>query len=315
MSRIDEALRRVAVVEPASRTLVPLSLDAYPQEDADRTPEVSDERGGRANRHSGPAQKTGSTASVARLIGSTIAAPRAVGGRTLTGFSDGVEGKVVGDQETSPISVEQYRRLATTLHQLQAERTIKSLMITSALPREGKTLTATNLALTLSESYGRKVLLVDADLRRPSLHEVFRLPNERGLRDGIRADGAALPLIDVSARLTVLPAGRPDPDPLAALSSNRMRSLLQEAASRFDWVILDTPPIGLLPDANLMRGLADGVLFVIGAGSTGYQQVRRAIAELGQDCILGTVLNRVETASMPVDEYYSHYYASDSSSA
>jgi len=307
MSRIDEALRRAAVGDPVSRPAAQTTLEAYPAEGADTITSTKEVRSSRPSRRRDAPIPPSSTG----MIGLTIAGPRGVSGRTLATFSESVEGKVVVDQETSNVSIEQYRRLATVLHQIQAERQIKSLMITSALPREGKTLTATNLALTLSESYGRRVLLVDADLRRPSLHEVFSLPNETGLRDGLRADATALPLIDVSPRLTVLPAGRPDSDPLAGLASNRMRALLQEAAVRFDWVILDTPPIGVIPDASLLNGLADGVLLVIGAASTSYQHVRRAIAELGQDRIIGTVLNRVEPSSMHADGYYRDYYGAD----
>jgi capsular exopolysaccharide synthesis family protein len=191
-------------------------------------------------------------------------------------------------------AVEQYRRLAATLHQLQAERGVKTLMITSAVPREGKTLTATNLALTLSESYGLKVLLVDADLRRPSVHEIFKLPNTTGLSDCLRHDRGHLQLVEVSRCLTVLPAGRSTSDPMAQLTSDRMKALVKEAADRYDWVILDTPPIGLLPDAQLLTGVADGVIVVIGAGSTPYTLVQRVVNELGADNIIGTVLNRVE---------------------
>src|SRR5205809_576306 len=117
-------------------------------------------------------------------------------------------------------AVEQYRRLAAALHHTQLERDTKVLMITSASPGEGKTLTATNLALTLSESYRRNVLLIDADLRRPSIHQMFQLPNVLGLSDGLHSmTEEKLSLIQVSDTLTVLLAGRPDPDPISGLTS------------------------------------------------------------------------------------------------
>ena len=102
--------------------------------------------------------------------------------------------------QTSHLAVEQYRRLAATLHGLQAERGLKTLMVTSTLPEEGKTLTIANLALTLSESYKRRVLLIDADLRRPSIHEVFGLPNQSGLTEGLRAESGQLSVLEVSPR-------------------------------------------------------------------------------------------------------------------
>ena len=116
------------------------------------------------------------------------------------------------------------------------------------------------MRLTLSESYGRRVLVIDADLRRPSIHEVFGLDNRAGLAEGLRTGATgSLPVIQVSPTLTVLTAGTPDQRPMAGLTSERMASILKEAASRFDWVLLDTPPIGLISDAQLLSELVDGV--------------------------------------------------------
>jgi capsular exopolysaccharide synthesis family protein len=227
-------------------------------------------------------------------------------------FDPAVEGKLVLGPGASAVSVEQYRRLAATLHELQQERDLKTLMVTSSLPKEGKTLTVVNLALTLSESYARRVLLIDADLRRPSVHDVLNLHNGTGLSEALRSDRAELPFRRVSALLTVLTAGKADNNPMALLTSQRMRRLLDEAAARFDWVLLDTPPVGFMPDAGLLAGITRAVLFVIAAGSTPYQLVQRATAELGHDSIVGTVLNRIDEEHIPATGYYSHYYAADS---
>src|SRR5438128_2173976 len=165
-------------------------------------------------------------------------------------------GKLVGTPGIAAPCVEQYRKLAATLHHLQLERNVRVLMISSAVPAEGKTLTAANLSLTLSESYGRRVLLIDADLRRPSLHQLFDLPNLSGLGDGLRSQTERLlPLVQVSPRLTILPAGRPDPDPMVGLTSPRMRRVPSEAAEVFDWVVVDTPPIGVLTDGRLLADM------------------------------------------------------------
>ena len=116
----------------------------------------------------------------------------------------GVAEKVVVDAETNPASVEQYRRLAAVLHHAQNERGIRVIMVASALAGEGKTLTASNLALTLSASpTSSRVLLIDADLRRPSLHQLFELPSLSGLSDGLRSvEDRKLTLVEVSTRLT-----------------------------------------------------------------------------------------------------------------
>ena len=134
--------------------------------------------------------------------------------------------------ETPSAAVEQYRKLAATLHLANVEQELKVIMVTSAVPGDGKTLTAANLALTLSESYRRRVLLVDADLRRPSLYDIFQLPNMAGLTDWLKASSQRkLPVVRVSEYLTFLPAGRPDPDPIGGLTSDRMCRLLKDAAA------------------------------------------------------------------------------------
>jgi capsular exopolysaccharide synthesis family protein len=212
---------------------------------------------------------------------------------------------------SSTVSLEQYRRLAAVLHEEQVQRQLKTVMITSALPREGKTLTVVNLALTLSESYARKVLVIDADLRWPGVHTVLNVPNEKGLSEALRDGDQELPFIALTSRLTALTAGRPGQSPLAGLTSNRMGQVIEECAARFDWVLIDTSPVGVLPDAQVLARLIGAVIFVIGAGVTPAATVERAIAELGgPDSIIGTVLNRVEERRIPEAGYYGQYEAS-----
>ena len=171
--------------------------------------------------------------------------------------------KLVVTPSISPVSLEQYRRLAATLHRRQTESRIKTVMVASTMAGEGKTLTAVNLALTFSESYGRNVLLIDGDLRRPTTHAVLEVPNILGSGIGIKQEtDQKLSLIQVSQRLSVLTAGQPDADPMSRLASDRMRRVLMEAASQFDWVIIDTPPVGTVPDANILSTMADVVLLV-----------------------------------------------------
>ena len=205
---------------------------------------------------------------------------------------------------------EQYRRLAATLHEAQATRGLKSLVVTSAVPKEGKTLTTINLALTFSESYGRKVLLIDADLRRPSVHEVLRIPNKAGLSQALRSAGPLqLATISVTPNLDVLPSGRVEKEPLAALSSARMPALLEYAKARYDWVIIDTPPLALMSDATIVAGLTQAVVFVIRAGATPYAVISKALENLGREVVLGTVLNGVNEAHTSAESYYGHYYS------
>jgi len=216
--------------------------------------------------------------------------------------------KLVVTERPEQSTIEQYRKLAATLHHAQAGRQLKGVMVSSAVSGDGKTLTSTNLALTLSESYRRRVLLIDADLRRPSVHEVFQVKNVTGLTDSLKAENdRRLPLIQASAYLSLLLAGRPDSDPMSGLTSSRMRRLIGEAAATFDWVIIDTPPVVLLPDANLLAAMVDAAILVIGAGKTPHKLIMRAIDALGRNRILGVVLNRVDPSCLAGGYGYGYY--------
>jgi capsular exopolysaccharide synthesis family protein len=231
----------------------------------------------------------------------------------LQRLNAGLARKVVIDQSMLPASREQYRRLAATLHHAQAANGVKVILVASAVAGEGKTLTTSNLALTFSESYQRSVLLIDADLRKPSQHAVFQVPASPGLTEGLSAiPERKLLLHQITPRLTLLPGGRSSGDPMAGLTSDRMRRLILEARESFDWVLIDTPPVGLLTDASLLASWVDAALIVIKAGSTPYPLVQRAVDALGRDRVIGAVLNR---ATVPPNhgsgyEYYGRYYQS-----
>jgi capsular exopolysaccharide synthesis family protein len=203
--------------------------------------------------------------------------------------------KLVVASNAKLFCVEQYRKLCASLLQAQAERGLRVILVTSALPAEGKTLTAVNLALTFSESYRRRVLLIDADLRHPAVHKVFQAPNHEGLSETLRSPiERPIPLVRLSAELSLLSAGAADQDPMRGLTSERMKRVIAFAAERFEWVIVDTPPVAVLPDAKLLTSMADGVLVVVRAGGTPLAVVQKAIDAVGRDRIVGVVLNRVD---------------------
>jgi capsular exopolysaccharide synthesis family protein len=205
------------------------------------------------------------------------------------------------------LSLEQYRRLAASLHDAQIERGLRAVVVTSTAPKEGKTLTAVNLALTFSESYGRRVLLIDADLRRPAIHQVLGIPNERGLSDVFRSDRLDPALVQVSPMLSVLTAGRSEQNPLAGLSSDRMRALLEDSAGRYDWIIIDTPPLAMLSDAQILTRLTQAAVFVVRAGVTPFAAIDRSIEAVGREFIVGTVLNGAEDNAIVATSYYGKY--------
>ena len=216
---------------------------------------------------------------------------------------------LTGDVE--PGLAEQFRRLAATLLHSQRGENIRSVMITSAVPADGKTLTALNLSLILSESYKRRVLLIDGDLRRPTISEAANLMNVEGLSEVISAaDERRVPLVQLTETLTLLPAGRPDPDPLSGITSVRMQQLLTEAVERFEWVILDTPPVGVAADAGLLCPMVDGTLLVVRAGRTPYRAIERALETIGRDRLLGVILNAVQGQDRAEYEGGYYYYPS-----
>lgn len=295
MSRVDEALGRAAALERTS------TGEAYTTGN-EFTPAASADLW--------PSEEVQEEENIARrpAVESPVT-PHAEPGPapTFPGMRE-LDEKLVSRQLDSA-SVEQYRRLAARLHLVQAERGTKTVMVSSALPGEGKTLTAANIALTLSHSYKRRVLLIDGDLRRPWIHELFGVPNVSGLNDGVRsAAKRKVPLIRWSENLTVLTAGRPDSDPMSVLSSERMRQIVGEASVAFDWVIIDTPPVGLLSDANLLAAMVDTVILVVQAGRTPFYDINKAVQTLGRESIFGVVLNRVQpNGSYPYDQYYYSY--------
>jgi capsular exopolysaccharide synthesis family protein len=236
---------------------------------------------------------------------SADAAARGVSSTIRVGDRD--RNKLVIGETVDPNVVEQYRHLAAVLHHAQQASGVRTVMVTSAMPSEGKTLTATNLALTLSQSYQRRVLLVDADLRRPRMREMFALPATEGLTDSLaKARGDRLPVHQITPTLWVLTSGHMLPDPMSLLVSPAMKQLIDDARDSFDWVVVDTPPIAILPDANLLSEMIDTALLVVSAESTPYPMVQRAAQAIGQKRILGVVLNRAENSGPSTYNYYGY---------
>jgi capsular exopolysaccharide synthesis family protein len=295
MSRLDEALRRSSqspsvkqgAEAPASPVFVsPWSLGQQPAGRFALAPAPPDRE---------EARNAASTEPVSKLLDMSSG-----------GLSSNWRQWLVS-QDINPAVSEQFRRLAAALLHGQREGRLKVLMVTSAVPSEGKTMTALNLALVLAESYRRRVLLIDADLRRPRLTEAANLNVTEGLGEVLKAqDERKAPLTQLTDRLWLLPAGRPDPEPLSGLSSGRMQLLLGEAAERFDWVIVDTPPATATADAGLIGPHVDGTVLVVRAGQTPHPAVRKAVETIGHERIFGVVLNGV--AEGHKDEAYSYGY-------
>ena len=216
---------------------------------------------------------------------------------------------ISGIDDHEPV-LDQLRSLAASLHQARSGRELKVIAVTSSVSGEGKTLLAANLALTLTRSYMRQVLMIDADLRRPNLHRLFGTPSNEGIRDALESvrQGKPVPVQEVAPRLALLPAGKPVRDPISVLASDAMQRLMAGATAAFDWIVIDTPPVGMLPDVGLLSSLSDAVLLVVESGRVRYDLVQRTVESVGADRIFGVVLNKVPESDI-VAAYGMHYYA------
>jgi protein-tyrosine kinase len=216
---------------------------------------------------------------------------------------------VTAIDEGDPV-LDQLRSLAASLYQARTGRELKVIAVTSSVSGEGKTLLAANIALTLSRSYMRQVLLIDADLRRPSLHRLFGIPSQDGIRTALESvvEGSPVLVQEVAPRLALLPGGKPVRDPISVLASDAMQRLMTAAMATYDWVVVDTPPVGMLPDMSLLSSLSDAVLLVVEAGRVRYDLVQRTVETIGADRIFGVVLNKVPEHEI-VATYGHHYYA------
>jgi capsular exopolysaccharide synthesis family protein len=198
--------------------------------------------------------------------------------------------------------------MAATLFQSQVEHNVRTIMVSSAMPSEGKSLTAANLALTLANAYRRQVLLIDGDTRRPTLDQLFGCRNSIGFLECIR-QGRLLPsaATEVAEGLHLLSGGMPGSDPVSELSSPKLKEFFADAGRVYDWIIVDTPPAVVLPDAELLAPVVDACVLVIEAGRTQYKKVHRVIETIGRDRFLGVVLNRAEPTQVPTAQYGNYY--------
>jgi capsular exopolysaccharide synthesis family protein len=207
---------------------------------------------------------------------------------------------------------EAFRALRTNVLFSSAEQGSRSIVVTSTSPREGKTLVSSNLAVALAQA-GMRVLLIDADMRCPRVHELFDVPQEPGLSNVLVGNAKASDAVCQSAieRLWLLPAGLHPPNPAELVGAQRFREFLEGVSQRFDWTIIDSPPLLPVTDASVMSHWASGVVFVVGSGMVSRHAAATAVEQLRavKARCLGAILNRVDLEGQPY--YYSSYYRRD----
>ncbi|USK55793.1 CpsD/CapB family tyrosine-protein kinase [Cytobacillus solani] len=202
---------------------------------------------------------------------------------------------------------EQYRQIRTSIQFSSVDKTIKSIMLASAQSGEGKSTTASNLAIVLAQQ-GNQVLLVDADLRKPSIHYAFRVSNIDGLTNVLTKEvelDRAIKQTDIH-NLSLLTSGAKPPNPSEILSSNSMETLMGKLKEMFDFVIYDTPPALAVTDSQVLANKCDGVILVVASGKTNRELALKSLDVLKQARahILGAVVNGIELSKK---EYYREY--------
>lgn len=223
-------------------------------------------------------------------------------------FDKTIENPLVGVNAPNNFA-ESFRNIRTNLLFSSAVEGGRTVIVTSTGPGEGKTVVSTNLAAALAQA-GQRVLLIDADMRKPRVHVVFDRNREPGLSNLLVGNSKASESVYSTAMpgLWVMPAGLLPPNPAELLGSKRFKDFLASVVQHFDWVIIDTPPVMAVTDSSVVAHLVTGVLFVVGAEMTGRHAAKRALDQLEQAraTFVGAVLNRVDLHHNPY--YYSQYY-------
>ena len=213
------------------------------------------------------------------------------------------DSRLIGLADQSALASEKFRFLSVRLRQLRRTTSLKKILITSAMPEEGKSMIAANLAITLAQRKQETVLLVEGDLRRPSLCARFGLPKLRGLSEWLQSDLRSIRDICHldGAGLWLLPAGHPPETNLELMQSERLSILSDQLTGCFDWIVIDSPPVVPLADTSVWMRFADGILLVARQGTIQKEPLKRGLQELDRSKLLGVVLN---SSTSPVDNYY-----------
>lgn len=223
--------------------------------------------------------------------------------RTLSAFPP-PDGKMVCLTAPDSLGAEKFRFLGVRLRQLQQKRPLKKVLVTSTLPEEGKSMVAANLATTLAKKESQKILLLEGDLRRPTLPEQLGVGRNPGLSEWLQ--GEFCPITNIyrlaAGGFWFLPAGTPPENPLELMQSGKLSALIEQLEAWFDWIVIDSPPVLPLADTSVWARIADGILLVTREGTTEKQQLKRGLQALEQSKLLGAVLNSA------TDTHHSDYY-------
>jgi len=209
--------------------------------------------------------------------------------------------------------MEEFRTLRSRLYQAREKHPLSKLLVTSALPKEGKTFTAANLGQVIVRQHGRRVLLIDADLRNPQLHNALGAEPGPGLSEYLRSESDEFSVIQRGPmeNLFFIPAGVNTGNPAELLANGRLKFLLSRLETMFDWIIVDSAPAVPVADAALLANFCDGVLLVVRSNSTPVDAARKARKEFADRNVVGVVLNGINPELSPYSQYYYAAYGSE----
>ncbi len=216
----------------------------------------------------------------------------------------------------SPVS-EAYRVLRTNVQFSAIDKPLKSLVITSAGPGEGKSITVCNTAITFAQA-GSRVLVIDGDLRKPKIHKIFGLKNRKGLTNILALHEDYHDYVESGpvSNLDILTSGAIPPNPSELLSSRSMKELLGRISEEYDYVLVDSPPVGVVTDASIISTIVDGTVLVVASRQVEAEALRhsRELLDKVNANIIGVVLNKISRSEKGGYYYYYYYYGSDSKS-
>ncbi|MGL5416273.1 MAG: CpsD/CapB family tyrosine-protein kinase [Clostridium sp.] len=213
---------------------------------------------------------------------------------------------LIVEKDPKSVAAESYRMLRTNIKYSSFDKDVKKVLFTSSIPGEGKSTTASNVALAFAQEE-KKVILIDCDLRKSNVHKVFNISNRKGLTDALLSKGSMdMFIVKHNDYLDILPAGVVPPNPSEMLSSKAMEHLLAELEQIYDVIIIDSPPVKAVTDAQILSRLVDGVVLVVRTGFAKKESVKETKKELEKvgGKIIGIALNRVEDAK---GKYYYYY--------
>jgi len=205
---------------------------------------------------------------------------------------------------------EEFRTLRSRLYHAREKMPLKKILVTSALPKEGKSFTSANLAQVLVRQHGRRVLLIDADLRAPRLHLMLGTSAAPGLSEYLQGacDEFSIVQRGPMENLFFIPSGEQIADAAELVSNGKLDIFLQRVEPLFDWIIVDSPPAVPVSDAGILSKACDGVLMVVRSNSTPFDLARRARGEFSEEALVGVILNGTDHDSSPYSRYYYNAY-------